>query len=195
MGKFWKAVRAAIGVLMRSSTWVWKRCADTGRMIGRLVLSPANGLGASAAMPVDSPMTENQERNNRELTEELRRMEAVKIMAAEILGDCVKPEHAKSVSPKVMAWLSVLDRKALARVTCADPRALAAHIRGQQCIAGVTPADPDSVEQVRASYEMKLREVPHKEMESKLKTDALLVMDLKLLEMNPDNPYRPTFGI
>lgn len=198
MKKLFEMMKAAMSTVMSSTTWVWERCVDTGRLLGKLVMSPIaalDSLGSGVAMPIEPEITEDQERNQRETSAELERMQTVKVLAAEILGDCVKPEHAKSVSPRVMAWLSVLDRKALARVTCAEPRVLAAHIRGQRHIDGVASADSETVAQIRAAYQMKMRETRRKAMESNAETEALLERGRKLLERDPENPHPPGYAI
>lgn len=192
MGKIWKAIKAAFGVAMRTTSWVWERCNNTGCLVGRMVMAPFDALGGGGvAGPVEPEPSAEEIATQRAQAAELQRMEAIKQLAAQILGRDINPETVKRVSKNNAEWLDVMDRRALARILCAEPSKIAAHLKGNRLLDGVPRSDAETISMLRVDIEMRLRAARQKEAQSRRATEASLEKGRKLLERDPDNPYRP----
>lgn len=131
MKSIFAAMSAVLRAIGNSTRWVYERCQRTGNMIGRLVMAPfqiAAGLdpNGSVAYPI-APENPNEDAETAKVPADL-----IKRVATQLLVNELNKDDAKALPRKVARWLSVLDRKELARVVCASHQQLESHLFGHK---------------------------------------------------------------
>ena len=102
MGNFAALMKSVLRAMMRSSTWLWERCANTGRLVGRLMMVPFDALGGGGvSMPDDPEPSAEEIATQRAQAADLHAMEAIKQLANQILAHEINPETVKRVSKDI----------------------------------------------------------------------------------------------
>lgn len=145
-----KSIFAAMSAILRaignSTRWVYERCQRTGNLIGRLVMAPfqiAAGMDPnnSVTYPI-APENPYEDAETAKIPVDL-----IKRIATQLLVNELNKDDAKALPRKVARWLSVLDRKELARVVCASHKQLESHLFGHSPgIDFVVPFTAEAIE-------------------------------------------------
>ena len=161
MGRFAAVMKSVLRAMSNAPRWVWRQCRETGKLVLEGMIMPIDlVMGTAGVAKIEKDPDATAEQNSD--WERAAVVRVVKTVATQILGGEVNDKDLRMLPERVIRWLSVLDRKQLARVACATDYAVQDHVeRRGKGIEGVLPFTKSAIDaraEELAKQELQARE-------------------------------------